>query len=555
MKRRYKILLLLVIGTLVYGNILFNGFLIDDEPQILRNSAVHTIGSIPTLWGVSTFNSGGISSGFHYQPLTTTIVTLIYTIFGPHAWAFHLFQLTLHVITSVLIYIFFTKLLKHDLLAWSLALLFLVHPINSETVVYISDYQDILFVLFGLLSLIVESPLVASGFFFASLLSKETGLMILVIDAVYYLIFRKSKFRIFLLYTSCVIAIYAFLRFGVAHIYFGRSSLTPIDVLPLGSRLLNVPALMFSYLQTLILPVNLRFNQLWIVKSISWSQFILPLLSDISFFVLIWVGWLVLQRSSSRRATYYIFFVIWFILSLGFHMQLFPLDVTISDRWFYLPFIGLLGIFGCIIGFLLDRMRNSQTSRYIFPLFVIVCILLSVRTFIRTFDWRNSLSLIRHELRVSPDNFLFESGYGVELLRQGKLDEAEIHLLRSIELQPLWWESYNDLGILYLQKGNLNAAEASYKQSIARGPFYDAYSNLGLLYFKEKKYTESLHYLEISYNTFPQSHQNSKIMYGLVIDYYQTGQIEKSVAAAKILLKIDPSQTNLELYRQITGNH
>ncbi len=553
--RNYKIWILVLIGFFVYGNILFNSFLLDDEVQILRDTAVHSLINFPTYFLGSTFNNGGTAIGLYYKPLMTTGFALIYSIFGAQAWAFHFVQIILHITTGILVYLILKKLLKHDLLAWFLAAVFLVHPINSEAVAYIADYQDVLFLLFGLLSLFADSPYISALLLFASLLCKETGIVMAAIVTLYYVLYKRNKLKVFLASLTGILLLYVFLRFGVAHLPIGKSKLTPIAVLPLSGRLMNAPAIMFYYLKTFIWPDNLAINQLWIVKKITWMTFTFPLLADTVFCSLL--GWFlfVLKRTQSKLLTPYLFFLFWILVGIGFHLQLFPLDVTVSARWFYLPMIGLLGMIGCTWLFLSSRLTiNHSVKKFLIGVIIIVLVSLSIRTFMRTFDWRNGLTLTKHDLALSPDNFLLENNYGVELFRIGELDEASIHYRRSIELQSRWWENYNNLGIYYLLKGNLSAAESSYIKSITNGEYYDAYANLSLLYLKEKRYVESLNYLEETLRLFPQSQQNSKILYALAIDYYQTGQKEQALIVASSLLKIDSSSLNQELYQFIKTN-
>lgn len=550
--RNYKIWILILIGIFVYGNTLLNGFLIDDEVQILRNTAVHSLVNVPKFFLGSTFSNGGIAIGLFYRPLMTTVFALLYSMFGTQPWAFHLVQIILHMSVGILVYLILKRLLKHDLLAWFLAAIFLVHPINSEAVVYIADYQDVLFLLFGLLSLLVTSPVVSALLLLASLLSKETGIVMAAIVILYYVLYKQNKLKVFLTCLAGVLLLYAFLRFGVAHLLFGKSELTPIATLPFTGRLITIPAIMFYYIKTLVWPDNLAINQLWIVKEITWTSFTFPLLIDAAFCGFIGFFWFLLKRTRSKWQTPYLFFLLWFLIGLGFHLQLFPMEVTVSSRWFYLPLAGLLGMIGCIYLFLANHFhirRNIQ--KFLIGFTIIMLLFFAARTFVRTFDWRSGLTLVKHDLALSPNNFLLENSYGVELFRIGKIDEASVHFQRSIDLQPLWWENYNNLGICYLLKGDSSHAESAYRTSIANGQFYDAYLNLGLLYFKEIKYADVVSILEKAAQLFPQTLQNSKIIYALASSYYEVGQKEKALTAASVLVSLEPTSQNQALYQRI----
>lgn len=547
-----KIFGLILVGLIIYGNTLLNGFVADDYPQLVANTSVHSLANSKSLFFGSTATSGGKSSGLYYKPLMTATFGLLYGLFGPNALAYHLVQIILFISISVLLYAFFLRLLKNETLALVLAAVFLVHPINSEAALYISSYQDVLFLFFGLLGLLVSSPRGSSVLLLASLLSKETGVVMAAITTLYYILYRKNRLWVFLIYLTGAFVVYGYLRFGLAHIPISTSAVVPIASISLIERLMNIPAIIFSYLNTLFFPLHLAIDQQWVIRYLSFSNFTLPLLVDILFMAMLSVWLVILKKNHSQWLKPYIFFLLWFLAAFAFHLQLFPLDVTVSDRLFYLAFAGLLGLAGCFAMFLVSRVKNVNRYKYIIAtLFIFSLIVLSVRTFIRTFDWRDGLTLCKRDLPLTPGNFILENSCGQEMLRLGKLDEATKHLERSIEIQPKWWASYNTLGIIYLLKEDLPRAESYYKQSIAQGQFYDAYVNLGLLYLKEKRYQDSIKILEEASRRFSMT---PDILRALATAYYYTGQKEKAVSAAEHLVKLSPTAQNQQLYRLIREN-
>ncbi len=88
---KYPILLLVGLGFLVYANILPNQFVLDDPSQITGNPAVQSIKNIPSLFLGSSFGGGKNLAGLYYKPIMTTAYTILYTLFGPHPFFFHLF--------------------------------------------------------------------------------------------------------------------------------------------------------------------------------------------------------------------------------------------------------------------------------------------------------------------------------------------------------------------------------------------------------------------------------------------------------------------------------
>ena len=109
----------------------------------------------------------------------------------------------------------------------------------------------------------------------------------------------------------------------------------PITLLPLGQRILTVPAIVLYYLKTFIYPSTLDFFQIWVVKHPTYTNFLVPLFADSLFIAVTVLLGVYVYRKQNSLFLPYLFFTLWFLAGLGFHMQLVPLDLTVSERWFY----------------------------------------------------------------------------------------------------------------------------------------------------------------------------------------------------------------------------
>ncbi len=172
-----------IIGIIVFFNGLFNGFVGDDYPQIIYNLTIQSFNNIPAFFSGSTFYKGpGLNlGGIYYKPLLETSYSLTYSLFGPNYFAYHLFELLIFIINACLVFLLFKSFFNKPI-AFILSIVFLIHPINSESAFYISDTQETLFFLFGMIALLLlkkyhsqKALIVASLLLLLSLLSKETG--------------------------------------------------------------------------------------------------------------------------------------------------------------------------------------------------------------------------------------------------------------------------------------------------------------------------------------------------------------------------------------------
>ncbi len=375
-----------------------------------------------------------------------TLYTGIISIFGMKAFFLHFFQFILYIINAYLVYLLLRQFF-HNVLALLLAVIFLVHPINSEVAVYIADTQDVLFFFFGMLALIIAmyknnntGTLLSCIFLGLSLLSKETGILFFI--PVFLIRFfsvqknRRTQFTFFTISMTTIIVAYGLLRIALP---LTSSSHFNIHMVASADQILKtLPSIMFFYIKTLVFPKDLAFMHLWIINDVSFSNFYFPLIVDVIFIAAI----LFLGFACRRRRNIfivYIFFTIWFTIGMLFHLNLFiGLDMIAAERWFYFPFVGLLGLIGIALG-LLPKLKMRYLA-VLFTLWLVIIVLLSVRTSARVPNWKDSHTLYTHDLKVE-ENFVLENVYGNWLLRNGKKEDAKYHLDKSKRELKEWVKS------------------------------------------------------------------------------------------------------------------
>jgi len=563
MTKKGYICLLIILGIIIYFNALFNGFLWDDEEQVLNNVLVHSIANFPQFFSGSTFNTGGSGSlgGLYYKPLMTTFFSLIYTLFGANSFFFHFFQIGLHILNSIFIFLIFRYFFnssKKDFTSFVLALFFLIHPINVEAVAYVSDFQEVLFFFFGIFGfwLVVSKRLASVKNYFLlfllmlfSLLSKESGALFIFITGLYSLLFSKKHLKTILVTLFCSISVYSILRFVIAGIYFNKHGLTPISTLTFFERLLSVPKIVFFYLKTFIYPINLSISQHWVVNSLSISEFYIPLILCLIVFTIFFgfLYYLHFKRSSSFKI--YLFFLAWFLTGIFLHLQVvFPLDMTVSERWFYFPIIGLLGMLGVVF---FQFKLNIITKKVLLIILVLIIFFLGIRTIIRNSNWKDGLTLYSHDELITPNSFDLENNLGVELFRAGRFNEAEAHFLASTKIAPSWWTNWNNLGVIVERKSKIEEAKIYYQKAIDNGQYYLAYQNLAKIYLYYDTPDMAKSFCEESLKKFP---NNASLWTILAISEYKLKDQNKALLAAKNAYLLEPSQQNALIYSRLQQN-
>lgn len=505
---RLPYLILILVGCLVYFNSLFNGFIIgDDEDQILNNPLVHSLRYIPNLIAGSTYYSEPSQQGYglFYRPVMMVSYALIYWLAGPDPLAFHLFQVSLHIINAWLIYQVLKKFFETipSLLA---ALIFLIHPINSETVLYIANLQETLFLFFGLVGLrvlqkekITISQLIILGLcLLLSLLSKETGVLFALIYGIYSWWYQPAKLRQLVICLSLVVTTYVAIRLLTVGFDSTLPDISQISRVSWQIRLVNVPSVISFYVSNFFWPHQLAIHQFWLYRSLTWSNFWLPIASILIAIILIKRAYQYTRQSSQTRKAFG-FFSSWFLIGLLFHSQILPLYLTVATRWFYFPMIGLLGM-GLAV-FSVVRLKLIQRSLML--LIGVVIFLFAYQTYLRTWSWRDSETLLKTDLHQAPQDYYVQSLLATHYIRQKKFQQAQPLLEQSIGLHP-YTGNLTNLGIVLMNQDKLDQAEAFFRQALNRQPTYQSIVNyINFLHYHRHRYDQVLELIETYLEYYP----------------------------------------------------
>lgn len=487
--------LLIGIGLLIYFNSLFNAFVWDDVPQIVYNPIIHSLSNIPRLFMGGTFPpvSGLNPVGAYYRPFATLLFTLAYALVGLQPFFFHVPQVAIHIVNTILIFILLKKFFRKEI-AFFASLIFLTHPMQVDSVAYIATIHEPFSFFFGILAFFVSlmpvfsmrKRILLSLLLLCSLLFNETGALWIAALFFYQVIFvrKKNLFLQLCVSVGVSLVVYGFLRIFVGHIYLFHSPEIAIMNASLADRLLTMPAVFFYYIKNFFFPVDSFIAQKWVLYHFD-SKVYIPLLFDIGFFgtllaILVWM-----IRSKKQQTRSYIFFLLWFCTGLAFHSQIYPLDMTVADHWFYFPMVGLLGLLGIFVesyGFF--QKKHIQTIGKV--LVIVVICLLSLRTIIQNTYWQNEITLYTHSF-ASIKGTKVEDMLAVALYNNGQYKEAEQHFLSLIKENPNEPSLYYNLGLTYQAAGNIQQAKVTYQKMILVDHEEKAYASLAKLVLMDEK--------------------------------------------------------------------
>lgn len=546
----------IIIGFIVHFNMLFNNFVEDDLSYIIENPLTHTI-NIPYAFGQNLFNTAG-----QYRPIPALYFSILYTLFSTSAFYYHVVQLALHIAVNVFIFIFISKIFSKNT-AFLLSLIFLVHPINVESVAYIAQSISPLFVLPGIVALLISTKKKLTnkdciGIFSLLLLSalvKEAGILFFFLIFVYRFLFVRSNLIKFSIGGVITLLIYFSIRFFIGNVHLTTRPLIPIADTTLSERLINMPQIFFYYLKTFFLPYKLAVDQQWVITNVDFNNFYFPLIFDLIFFTLCFLTGVYLFRKN-KAFKRFLFFFCWFSLGLSLHLQVFPLDKTVADRWFYFPIIGILGMIGLIVNQVL--LQNPGLRRYVYAGILLLIIVLSVRTIARNSNWRDMINLYSHDIKYN-DNFDISNGLGVAYGKEREYSKAIYYLEKSVRMRPYEINHLN-LAIIYARIGKMAQAKLffekafnskNYKLYPSNNRSLNLYKNYAQLLLFYEKNPLSTGLLEESVRDYPDS---SALWSYLAIAYYMQHDNKSALKAAARAYELNPSTENRYAHTQIKNN-
>ncbi len=558
-RKRTAILLLTFIGLLTYIGTTQNNFILgDDEDQIINQQQVHSLKNIPQFFLGSTYFSleRNESYGLFYRPLMLTSYSLLYAAFGPNPTMFHLFQLAIHIGNAIII-LLLMSLFFPLIASFLISLIFLVHPMNSETVLLSSNLQDLLFFYFGSLGLLIlaanKTKRLTWGKITAfiiclllSIFSKETGLLFGFIAIVYTFLFSKKNIAQISLAVAISAATLIIFRFFIAQIGLGISIFSPIAHASLAQRTLNMPSIFARYINTFIFPSSLQSAQFWLEDKITLSGFIIPLIEVIIFLLLTTLAAFYIKRKNKKLYPTYIFFTSWFSAGMLLHSHIIPLEITVALRWFYAPMIGLLGMIATIYFALIHKHKKLQ--KIVLLTCLIIALLFSIRTYIRVGDWHDSMTLFTHELKTAGDNYILENSLATLYIRNDQYQKALPLVKKSVNTYE-YFANVNNMALLYAHQNDLQKADQYFYKAIKlNGNFmvYQNYANFLLFYKKDLKKTIQITNLGIS--RYP---AGAALFAIRAQAEYQTDEYAPALSDAKKAYKLSPSPWTKEVLNAI----
>jgi tetratricopeptide (TPR) repeat protein len=424
----------------------------------------------------------------HYRPVQNISYIFDYLIWNTDPYGFHLSNVLWHIGSGILLYLLLARLLRGfvgdsgaagrlsftSIAAFFAALLWVVHPVHSAAVDYISGRADSLAFFFGcggwllyLRARDARRPIIrylvyflAAGSLLLALCSRESACLWVALFLGHLFVFekgttRRAKFGA-LIACLFVVGCYAALR----QLPDKRTTtIASATGWPAPVRATLMARALGDYGRMMVWPANLHmertvFEPESLQNSASWRNAVAAEYLSIAGLILAMGLIFAASRKGPARGIRS-FGAAWFIVAYLPTSNLFALNATVAEHWLYLPSVGFL-IFaaGCLL-------ELANRSRRIAVAFVcLACLGLSARSFIRSTDWVTAETFYQRTLAAGGKTLRVALNLGQVYSLKGEYVKAEALFRRVLEISPDYTIARNNLGEALFRQGKTKEAEA-----------------------------------------------------------------------------------------------
>ena len=437
------------------------------------------------------------------RPILFLTFAINHALHGQRVWGYHLVNFILHFLNGILVFLIAQHIFRRSLpseteartYAFLAAGFFLVHPVQTEAVTYISSRSELLSTgFYGLAFLIFVKrkpseigflwSLVVAALFLPGLFSKETVISLPAVLVVYDFLFLSgtsvreilSRWRFYI----------TFIAGGIAAVYFLLTVLLKDSV---GISVSHVPAWQYfltelrvivTYLRLLVVPAGLNLDYDF---RLSKSLLEFPVVASLSaLVVLLFIAWYLRKREPVIS-----FSIFWFFITLAPTSSFISIPDVIFEHRLYLPLMGVSLAFPVLVGYAAAAVK-PKVRLPVPAACAVVLLLFLVGTILRNQVWRDEVSLWNDVVVKSPHKARPYNNLDKAYFNRGEFDrslEVAQRGYRNVEDAPDRRAFQQFMGNSYIQMHRYEEAAAVFRETTRTDDRYlasTAYNNMGVAY-------------------------------------------------------------------------
>jgi tetratricopeptide (TPR) repeat protein len=563
-------ILFLLVATILAYQPAWNGKPIWDDDGHLTKPELRSLEGLGQIW----IKPGATQQ---YYPLTHSVFWVEHRLWGDSPLGYHLINILLHTVSAFLVLKILRRLRVPG--ASFAALVFALHPVQVESVAWISELKNTLSAALYLGSALAYLEFdrerkktfyaAALGLFLLALMAKT---VVATLPAALLLVIWWKRGS--LSWKRDALPLVPFfivgIGFGLLTAWIEQELVgaqgSEFD-LSFIERFLVAGRAFWFYLEKVLWPVNLIFiYPRWDVSERVWWQYLFP---AALLFLLLTALW---ARRWRWTLVGLLFFAGTLFPAMGF-FNAYPFRFSyVADHFQYLASIGPIAMAGAGITTALDVLKKG--NRFLGPLiYGTLIVTLGVLTWRQAAMYADSETLFRTTIERNPECWMAYGNLGVAWWQKGQVDEAIADYEKALEIKPDYAEAHSNLGTAFLQKGRVDEAIAQCQKALAiKSDYAGAQANLGNALLQKGEVDEAMaHYrkvLEINPNFF-EAHNNlgtALLLRGQVSEaivhfqkaleikpeyadahsnlgdaFLQEGQVEEAIVHYQMALRIEPN--------------
>lgn len=563
-KRGFWYFALSLIILLLYYKVYQYDYIDYDDPAfVFGNPLVKSGLSFRTLlWALTTFDIG------HWHPLVWISYLAEVSIFGPTPGLMHLTNVFLHLLNTLILFRFLSKITRATTLSGVVSILFAIHPMHVEAVVWLSARKDVLCTLFTFLALYFYSGYAQTKnrrYYYLSMVVYVLGMMsksmIITLPALMLLLdfwplkridvsaqkswcskdfwntalkLLKEKLAYFII--TVVFCVIAFIPQDF------EGAVMSVHSMDIGTKIDLITKAYIAYLKKTFWPYTLYLPYL---RSVGPSTGFSFLSSSILLTITVWAIYHI------RKYPFLIFGWLWFFVVLLPVSGIVPFGAHfMADRYTYVPHVGL---FIMVVWYVHQIWPSGTIQRLLkITLGIFILILLIWTSGIQIAHWENDRTLFGHTLIKDPDNFLAHSIMGSHYEIKLKDDQKAVeHYMASVAANQNYAPAQNNLGELYWKKQAFGKAEKHFLIALKLNEKKaGTHLNLANIYIVKKDVPRAMRHIDRALVLDPYS---APAYHTLGVMLAAKGDLHKAeeyfVKALKLDPELDIAQKNLNKLR------
>jgi Flp pilus assembly protein TadD len=551
-QRRFMLIMLPLLILITYSHTLHSPFVFDDIRNVSSNQAIQ----------ISDLTFKNLRHAAEKSPLSARPVSYItfavnYFFHQHEVYGYRLVNLVIHMLNGVLLYLFLMNTFKLPVLqnrikhpfwvAYLATLIWVIHPLQVQSVTYIVQRMNSLATLFYMLAFLCYLKarlssskrrwLCAIASFVSVLLalgSKEIAVTLPFFILLYEWMFFQDMDFAWLKRNTIVLAAAGFFLAVMFFVYVGRNPWQTIAAgyggrdFTMWQRLMTEPRVVLHYIELFVFPLPTRLTLLpefSVSTSLIDPATTLPAMIGVLFIV----STAMVLAKEMRLIS---FCILWFLGNLIVESSVVGLEVIFLHRT-YLPSMMASLLLTHLV---LQHVRSEKFAKLILfsGLFI-----LTFWTYERNNAWCDKVYFWRDCLQKNQTDFRIYNNLGKALEEKGETGVAIGMYERAISLHPDHPRPYNNLGVALMNSGNTNEASGVLHEALEKAPENpETHYNLGLTYNARNELQKAEeHYLK-AHEHFPKD-SDSDVHNNLGITLARQGKLKEAVEQFREAVRID----------------